>query len=439
MKAPKVKLSILKIPGGFAGLLGRVKAWPTALIGRIRNRQSSDASATPDAAPTPDDDDGIPSYLKQTFSERHGQKIALIGAYLVFLIAIGGTALYLILNEEALLEAEKERRPSLTIEELRPEIVRIDEAPEEDEATAEASGEPANDGAGEPTGDPTGDPTGEPSGEPEEELAMLAPHPDPALIEDSPTGPLPIIGADGRMPWRVYSRPHNALETRPQIAVVITDLGVADATTEQAIKMPAPITLAFAPYGRKLPLHIALARENGHEVMLTLPMEPRDFPRSDPGPYALMTSLDQDANMERLNWILSRATGYIGVTNYQGTAFTANQRSLRPIMTALAQRGLIYFDTREDPTIAAARTAEIAGAPATAADVVGDDDLTRAGILRKLGEAEVVANAQKTAVLLIRPYPVVMGRVRSWAEGLEEKGIVLAPLSAVIRARAGGS
>jgi hypothetical protein len=32
-----------------------------------------------------------------------------------------------------------------------------------------------------------------------------------------------------------------------------------------------------------------------------------------------------------------------------------------------------------------------------------------------------------------------MGRVRSRAQGLEEKGIVLAPLSAVIRARAGGS
>ena len=109
----------------------------------------------------------------------------------------------------------------------------------------------------------------------EEEVALLTPAPDPALIEESPSGPLPKVGADGRTPWRVYSRPHNALETRPQIAVVVTEVGVSNSTTEEAIRLPGPVTLAFAPYARDLSNQIEQARSAGHEVLLTLPMENR--------------------------------------------------------------------------------------------------------------------------------------------------------------------
>ena len=434
MKAPKLKNPL---PAGDAGaLMARLKALPgtlTARIRRLRGKEAAGAGEDDEATEAEDalaaaDDDDIPAHLRPTFFDKHGQKIALAGAYFLFFASLGGTALYLTLNEEAILEAEKARRPSLTVETLKPEIVRLDGETEEDGTPAAGRTAEAGDGAaqGQAEARAEGQADGQAEGEAEEEVALLTPHPDPALIEESPTGPLPIIDADGRMPWRVYSRPANALETRPRIAVVVTEVGIADDTTAQAIGLPGPVTLAAA-------------RDEGHEVLLTLPMEPRDFPRSDPGPYALMTTLDEEANLERLNWILSRVTGYIGVANYQGTAFTADERSLRPIMTALGQRGLVYFDTREDPTSGAPRTAEIAGAPSTAADVVADEELSRAAILRKLNEAEVIAKAKQTAVVLIRPYPMAMSRVGSWAQDLEEKGLVLAPLSAVIRARAGAS
>ena len=55
---------------------------------------------------------------------------------------------------------------------------------------------------------------------------LLHPHPDPALLEENDVGMLPRISDDGRRPWRVYSRPYNELDTRPRVAVVLTDLGL---------------------------------------------------------------------------------------------------------------------------------------------------------------------------------------------------------------------
>jgi polysaccharide deacetylase 2 family uncharacterized protein YibQ len=455
MKAPKLKLSMPRLSkpslSGLAGIVGKLKAAPTGLLARFRKGDRAGAPDGDDAAAPAVDEDDLPSHLKPTFLEKHGRLIGVAAAYLLFFGALGGTALYLMLNEDAILQAERERRPSVTIEELRPEIVRVDQAAEDGaDMPAEADAMP-QDGAQEAAqADAQSPADGETAGaeqaadeagsaEEEDDVALLTPAPDPALIEQSPTGPLPKVGEDGRTPWRVYSRPHNALETRPQIAVVVTEVGVSNSTTDEAIRLPGPVTLAFAPYARNLANQIEQARSAGHEVLLGLPMEPRDFPRSDPGPYALMTSLDAQANLERLNWILSRAVGYVGLANYQGSAFAADERALRPIMTAIADRGLVYFDTREDPASAAPRVAEIAGAPTAGADLIADDELTRAAILRKLNEAEVVAKAQGTAIVLIRPYPMTMSRLENWAAEVVEKGIVLAPLSAVIRARASGA
>lgn len=448
MKAPKVKLPfsgsdggapldrLKAVPGRFAELAGRLPG-----LGKLRG--AKDRGAEP---PGLDDDDDVPDYLKPTFVERHGQRIAVIAAYFLFVATLAGTGLYLWLNEEAILEAEKERRPSLLVENLKPEIVRLDEEGTETTDTTDTSEEPAPTGSSdESDADPDAEADAQTETETdgavpaEEDVALLTPHPDPALIEDSPTGPLPKVAEDGRQPWRVYSRPHNALETRPRIAVVVADLGIADETTAQAIALPGPVSLALAPYSRRLTEYLAAARDAGHEVLLTLPMEPRDYPRSDPGPYALMTTIDQRANLERLHWVMSRATGYIGLANYQGSAFTADERSLRPVMVELAQRGLVYLDTLEDPTSAGPRTARIAGAPAAGVDVIADDDMTRAAIRRKLGEAEVIAKTRQTAVVLIGPTPMAMAQVRNWAKDLSERGIVLAPLSAVIRARSSNS
>ena len=86
----------------------------------------------------------------------------------------------------------------------------------------------------------------------------------PALLEKGPHGALPRIATDGRAAWRVYGRPHDRSDRRPQIAVIITDLGLKKDVTESAIEdLPGVVTLAFSIYGRDLKAHAAAARESG--------------------------------------------------------------------------------------------------------------------------------------------------------------------------------
>ena len=75
--------------------------------------------------------------------------------------------------------------------------------------------------------------------------------PDKALIEQSETGPLPMRAADGRRPVDVYARPWSGARGA-RVAIVIGGLAVSQTGTQEAIeKLPAEVTLAFAPQGNR--------------------------------------------------------------------------------------------------------------------------------------------------------------------------------------------
>lgn len=398
-----------------------------------------------EGAPAFDPDDT--SYLEPTTFQKRLPWIAVIGAYLLLFVSIGGIAAYLIATEDQILAEMQENRPRVTLEADKISVRNLNETAGA-EAEAGDTSETGTDGrdqvgavdqnqGDDAQSDQSGAaPGGAPSAPSPDSLgALLQAHPDPGLIEDSPVGPLPIIGADGRMPWRVYSRPYGVLETRPRISIVLTDLGINTRRTEQAIELPGAVTLAFAPYSRNVENWIQKARDAGHEVLLTLPMEPRDFPRSDPGPFALMNSLDAEQNIRRLEWIMSRATGYVGLVSYQGSGFAANPRSVKPLMADLRSRGLLYLDGKQTAASIALRSADAAGVPAAQADLILDLELGRAAVLKQLKLAESLARANGSVIAIGRPYPVTLDRIRIWMRSLSESGFAVTPLSGIIAER----
>ena len=268
--------------------------------------------------------------------------------------------------------------------------------------------------------------------------AGLAPAPDPALIEQTALGPLPRIGADGREPWQVYRRPYDISDTRPRVAVVVSGLGRSSAATEAAIQdLPGEVTLAFLPYGPNLQHWINLARAAGHEVLLNLPMEPLDYPANDPGPNTLLTALSIEQNQSRLNWTLSRVTGYVGVSNHMGSRFTASEEAMAPVIESLKSRGLLFLDSREAARSTGAILATKSRVPRAIVDrYIDKREASRVVIDANLAEVERIAVADGVALAMGQQYPVTIERLRAWLDTLDGKGISLAPISAIVNMQA---
>jgi polysaccharide deacetylase 2 family uncharacterized protein YibQ len=257
---------------------------------------------------------------------------------------------------------------------------------------------------------------------------------DPALVEETQSGPLPRIASDGRMPMNVYAAPVPAIaEGRTRIAIVITGLGIsAKATAEALATLPPQVTLAFVPYSDDVQRWVGEARKEGHEVFLELPMEPFDFPDSDPGPHTLRSGVAEDANTDRLVWALTRMTGYAGVTNLLGGRFLADADSLAPVMTYLARRGLLFFDNGAATHSVAPDVAARVGVPFAQSASTIDSIQTAMEIDRRLSDLETIARTRGGAAGTGFLYPVTMQRVAQWADRLNERGFVLVPASAIV-------
>jgi polysaccharide deacetylase 2 family uncharacterized protein YibQ len=244
-----------------------------------------------------------------------------------------------------------------------------------------------------------------------------------------PGGPLPIIAQSGRTPFEAYARPF-AGNGRPKIALVIGGLGLNARATQAAIEtLPGQITLSFVPYAEGLQGWIDMARAHGHEVLLETPMEPVDYPDNDPGPYTLMADAQAPDTTNKLEWILSRATGYFGLTNYLGSRFLAEDRAYAAFIGSVRGRGLGFIDDGS----ASRRVG--GGIPRASAERVIDDQLSQQAIDQQLLALEAGALQRGQALGAGFAYPVTLEKVARWAGSVEQRGYQLAPASALAQKR----
>jgi hypothetical protein len=213
----------------------------------------------------------------------------------------------------------------------------------------------------------------------------------------------------------------------------MTGLGLPDAPQKTVLEgLPAQVSIAYGAYGRSLQDAVIAARAGGHEVLLQIPLEPENYPTVDPGPHTLLTALPPADNIKRLQWLMSRYTGYVGVTNHMGGKFQASAESVSPVLEELKARGLLYVDTESAQDSAAGKVAQTIGLDYSVVDV----QIDAGDLAQQLAKLEQVAKERGAAIGVVRAKPATAKQLADWAAKLEGKGIVLVPVSAAVRSQA---
>jgi len=245
-------------------------------------------------------------------------------------------------------------------------------------------------------------------------------------------GPMPRVGDDGRTSIRTYAGQFDRQDSRPRIGIIVADIGISATQTDDAIRrLPPAMTLVISPYAPR-PAQVAeRLRARGVESLIGLPLEPAGYPLNDPGNRALLTGRTLAENNESLEWLLARFPAYVGaigvVGGMRGERFAAFEQGFLALQETLRGRGVLFIDAR--PGVAAPSRAW-----GRAVDVVVDEPATRSEIERRLAEVEAIAKARGSALGLAHAAtPLVVDRLVAWAAGLDQRGLVLAPVTALAR------
>lgn len=207
----------------------------------------------------------------------------------------------------------------------------------------------------------------------------------------------------------------------PAVALVVTGLGLAAEPTRTALALPAPVALAFSPYGRELDEILARAVAAGHEVYVELPVEPANAATADAGPLALRTAADGAANAARVREMVAGQAGLAGAVAEAG-GFASLPDRFVSAADVLAGRGLALLQLGGSELAA---PAEATSLPFAVADGPLDSELDPVAIDRALEALEERARATGFAIGFVRPYPLSLERIARWAAGLPASGLNL--------------
>ena len=258
--------------------------------------------------------------------------------------------------------------------------------------------------------------------------ALIKPTVDPALIETTSVGELPIISEDGRSPLITYARPFNEDLDTSEISILVHGLGISETLALAALKLKPEISLAFSPYTVKLQDLTVEARKAGHEVFLELPMEPANYPMFDPGPYALRKHYSTEKNLAQLEWVLSRTGGYVGLINYQGDALLKDPSFAATFLPLIARRGLMFIENGNHGDHIR-ETLEAHSSYYTAFDLritLNDDEFS---LEEKLEQALQIAKNKGRVTISVEPFPLLLMKLALWVNELPGSEYTLTPIS----------
>ncbi len=258
-----------------------------------------------------------------------------------------------------------------------------------------------------------------------------------AMIRDA--GLAKVVAPEPALPeaplWERNAVQVAGIGKRPMIALVIDDLGLNRINTRRAMDLPGPLTLSFLTYGEVLESLTAMARSAGHELLLHVPMQPKDH-NLDPGPNVLATDLEPEELKRRLNWGLGRFEGYVGINNHMGSRFTGSLLGMSLVMAELKARGLIFLDSMTSGSsvgLGLARRMDVAHA---GRDVFIDNEPNNPKYIRaQLAKLETLAKRHGRAVGIGHPHKKTLDVLAKWLPELERRGFVLVPISAIVRKR----
>ncbi len=240
-------------------------------------------------------------------------------------------------------------------------------------------------------------------------------------LAEKPQRPEPISAA--RMQGR-----------KPMISIVIDDMGMDRQHTARALKLPPQVALSYLPYSPDIRQQTGDAFAAGHELILHLPMQPQRK-TANPGPDYLGADMPPLELLERVNKNLSAFHGYVGVNNHMGSKFTKDRDGLNVVMSAIAEKNLMFLDSLTVQGSLAEKVAKEHGIQATHRDVFLDDDTTATAVAKSLAEIEAVARHSGTAIAIGHPKDVTLAALEKWLPTLRAKGFELVPLTQVIALR----
>ncbi len=207
---------------------------------------------------------------------------------------------------------------------------------------------------------------------------------------------------------------------KPTLSLVIDDLGYSFEQAKKVLSLPGEHTFAIIPettYSKKI---AEFAYQNGHEVMLHMPMQASTDLIIESS--ALNEQMSERQIADSVVSMIKDIPHIKGINNHMGSRLTEIGYIMRPVMETIKQQNqsLYFLDSRTSALSTAYQQALVAGVPTLKRDVFLDADRNNLDSIRhQFDRWLALARENGHAVAIAHPY---QNTIDILLEKMEEMG-----------------
>lgn len=226
--------------------------------------------------------------------------------------------------------------------------------------------------------------------------AVVAPEPHiPLPAEEYRPAPSPVAVNDATEPMQQPKR--------PMVAIIIDDMGYNQQLGRQFLQLETRLSFSFlphAPFTEELALQ---ARQTGREILVHLPMEPKEkkWPL-EPGTLLVTDSPDQiRRKIEEMLTAMPHATG---ASTHMGSRFSEDAKGMLVVMHTLRERSFFFVDSFTSAASQGLATARRVHLPSARRHLFLDNVQEANSICRQIGLLTSLAERHGQAIGIAHPY-----------------------------------
>jgi polysaccharide deacetylase 2 family uncharacterized protein YibQ len=210
---------------------------------------------------------------------------------------------------------------------------------------------------------------------------------------------------------------------RPQLAIVIDDLGNDRAQADTLFRIAYPLTISVLPHQANSGEIAEEAHRRGYQVMLHLPMASNAGDLDEA--IELHPGMPAAAVEKTFASMLDTVPYAVGVNNHEGSLGTADRKLMDELMPLLHERNLFFIDSRTTAATVAESTAHAAGVATARRNVFLDDQQSVAAIRSQFALAIRDARTKGSALAIGHPHPETLEVLNEMLPEAERQGVRL--------------
>ncbi|PIP16674.1 MAG: hypothetical protein COX46_00790 [bacterium (Candidatus Ratteibacteria) CG23_combo_of_CG06-09_8_20_14_all_48_7] len=217
---------------------------------------------------------------------------------------------------------------------------------------------------------------------------------------------------------------------KPQIAIIIDDFGYNFDEFNSLHQLYLPVTISVLPNLPSSRRTADFARAAGYEVLLHLPMAPKEKKNLEKGTIA--PGMDAKAVRQQIEADLASVGPVSGVNNHMGSSATTDTMLMETVLSDLEHRNLFFVDSVTSTRTIAFETGRELGVPVVRRDVFLDNNPDREYIKGQIRQLVRTAQINGRAIGIGHPHPETFLAIKEMLPEMEAASISLVTISKML-------